>query len=170
MLLLGVLMPSLLFIFSYSVQQKRIKKEVKKMMIAGIPMEDLVHFQFEIGSSTFMELKWEHSKEFEYQHKMFDIVKADTIGNMVYYVCFPDKQETALNLMFRKQLADYYNHNSEQQNKRAKIQNFISGFYLSKLQEVSLGFPSLLIFKIKYTQILNALYSEAYKGPPPQFS
>jgi hypothetical protein len=39
-------------------------------------------------------LKWEHSKEFEYNHQMYDIVKTYTFSDSIYYECMPDIKET----------------------------------------------------------------------------
>ena len=98
------------------------------MMIAGIPLKELVHFQFDMNDAAFQKLEWEHSREFEYNHKMYDIVKADTVGNLVTYICFPDKQETALNAKFRKHLNDFYANNADQENSNKRLNNFI--YYL----------------------------------------
>ncbi|MEZ4929349.1 MAG: hypothetical protein R2777_04990 [Chitinophagales bacterium] len=170
LLLVGMLMPSLLFIFSYNIQQKKIKREVKKMMIAGIPLKELVHFQFDMNDAAFQKLEWEHSREFEYNHKMYDIVKADTVGNLVTYICFPDKQETALNAKFRKHLNDFYANNADQENSNKRLNNFINGFYCSHISFIYQCYPNIHLEKIGfYAQKLSLVYLDI-EGPPPRFS
>lgn len=66
------------------------------MMIAGMDRSELVLLKFsfsEINSG----LRWEHDKEFEYRSQMYDIVEKIIKVDSVYYWCWWDHEETALN-------------------------------------------------------------------------
>lgn len=73
-----------------------VKKEVKRHIIKGIDNDNLVLLKFS-KQETQTELRWSHPGEFEYDRKMFDIVKTKTEGDTVYYWCWYDHEETMLN-------------------------------------------------------------------------
>lgn len=80
-------------------QKAIIKREVKRQIIAGIDEDDLVLLKFSKEEAK-TKLRWEHSKEFEYNRQMYDVVKTMTLGGMVYYWCWLDHEETKLNRRF----------------------------------------------------------------------
>jgi hypothetical protein len=78
-----------------------VKKEVEKHIIAGINKDDLVLLIFS-KEETQTLLRWEHSKEFEYNHQMYDVVETLTFGNTICYWCWWDQEETKLNRRLRE--------------------------------------------------------------------
>lgn len=129
LLLLAIMAPLSFAFVSYHWQLKMIKREVKEQLIQETPQSAFVEFSFRLGDSNFKSLRWEHEHEFEYDHKMFDIVEADTLGQLVHYLCFPDKQETALNALFKQKLKERYSQDRPAQNKANQILSFIYGLY-----------------------------------------
>ncbi len=81
-----------------------VKKEVQRQIDDGMDKSKLVVLQFS-KEETKTELRWEHASEFEYNHKMYDIVEIKTVGDTVYYRCWYDHEETILNRQLEK-LAD----------------------------------------------------------------
>jgi len=73
-----------------------VKKEVERQILEGIDKDELIIFKFS-KEETRTKLRWEHPREFEYNHKMYDIVETKTVGNTVYYHCYYDHEETMLN-------------------------------------------------------------------------
>lgn len=76
-------------------RRKAVRKEVKHQIIAGLERSELVLLSF--TASELKELKWEHSKEFEFEGEMYDIVETEVIDGVTYYWCWSDDEETALN-------------------------------------------------------------------------
>ena len=100
---------------------------------------------------------------------MFDIVEADSTENEVYYLCFPDKQETALNHQFNDLLNQRY-ANDESSNKNQRlISNFIRSLFLPEIKDDDV-FDSKYLLKHKdyYSLIFYQVYIERH-SPPPQF-
>jgi hypothetical protein len=73
-----------------------VKKEVKRRIVEGIDRDELVLLKFS-KKETKTKLRWSHPKEFEYNHKMYDIVETKTEEDTVYYWCWYDHEETMLN-------------------------------------------------------------------------
>lgn len=169
LLCLVITFPVSLSFLLYYQQLRAIKKEVKQELIANTPKSDLVIFSFLMQDEDFQNLRWHDGHEFEWNNKMFDLVAADTLGSMVYYTCFPDKQETALNAKFKIQLQDRYTKDRGKKNKSVQIcAMFLSLFS----QNHSTELPSLTYTFSNTLHISKTTYTEPFLqnlGPPPEF-
>lgn len=171
MITLTILVSAPIFVafLSYHIQLKKIKREVKNVLIDNTPRNELVSFTFDMQSAEFKKLNWKHNKEFEYQRKMFDIVEADTTEGNVYYLCFPDKQETALNAKFNNLLNNRFAHDVPSKNNQHLISQFIKSLCTNEIAQYTY---------IDYSQI-QKLYCKSHlrfssaeiaiPSPPPQF-
>ena len=166
LLCLVVTVPVGVSFLTYHYQLKAIKREVKQELIGQTPRHELVNFSFNTKDASFQNLYWHHSQEFELDGKMFDIVEGDTIGDVVHYLCFPDKQETALNHKFKTQLYDRYAHDAGKQNRSNQIcAIFLSLFNEQFCQEI----PQLEFIELAMCLDLKTHYVSPYCSPvkPP---
>lgn len=85
----------------YQVEKFHIRKEVAEYLKKGISKDKLTLLKFTYAESK-TKLKWEHSREFEYQNQMYDIVEIDYKNDSVYYWCWLDKEETEINNEIKK--------------------------------------------------------------------
>lgn len=168
-LLLAVSSPIMLGFMSYNLQLRAIKKKVKKELIFNTPKDELVSFSFDLTSSEFKSLRWVHSQEFELDKKMFDIVEADTIGNIVNYLCFPDRQETALNFKFKKMLDERYADNVPFKNNQKLISIFIKSLFVpeNSFNEIHF-FVELDKNYLAFLEKKESVFLEN-NTPPPEF-
>ncbi len=99
---LGIfLLASLVFVLMGSfiglqLQRKVVRKSVKWKMLEGIPADQLVCLKFSKSNVDDL-LYWKHSKEFSYKEEMYDIVYKKETTDSVFYYCWWDHEETALN-------------------------------------------------------------------------
>ena len=54
------------------------------------------------------ELDWKHSKEFEYNGKMYDVISVQKGRDSISYTCWLDKEETELNIKLKTILVHVY--------------------------------------------------------------
>lgn len=168
-LLLAVASPIFIAFLSYNIQLKKIKFQVKHELIFNTPKSELVEFSFKYDSEDFKNLDWKHNREFEHNGLMFDIVEADSMENEVYYLCFPDKQETALNHEFKNLLNQRYAADDSSNKNQRLISNFIRSLFVPEIkQENVFDFEFTLKHQDYYSQILHQVYLERL-SPPPQF-
>lgn len=83
-----------------NIQKAIVRRTVDRHILAGIEGSDLVVLQFSRSESQTL-LRWEHPREFEYDGQMYDIVETWTVGDTIYYRCWWDREETALNSRMR---------------------------------------------------------------------
>ncbi len=107
-------------------------------MIAGIDCAELVPLAFSKKDAA-TKLKWKHSKEFEYQGEMYDIVYTDTVGNdSLQYWLFWDHEETKLNRQLASLVANALGTDPVNQKKNAQFNHFAKDIFcmdISALQQ-----------------------------------
>ena len=111
------------------IEKHRVRKMVKRQMIAGLPEEELVLLAF-AKQDVASHLRWEHSREFEYQGQMYDVMHTVRKGDTIYYRCWPDHAETSLNRRLALLVEQALHHHPQTQDTQAKyVQFFKSLFY-----------------------------------------
>ena len=168
-LVIMIVAPLSVSFFSYKIQLKKIKKEVKMTLINNTPKNDLVFFEFDMKSLEFQNLYWHHSREFEMDLKMFDIVEADTIGDIVQYLCFPDKQETELNAAFKSQLEDRYASDKPIKNRTTLMASLMMSLYFQDYIEKPKVIATFTKQKKYFIESKYTSISLEIDSPPPQF-
>lgn len=115
--------------YTWLQQRKRaVKKEVKWKMIAGIEKSELVLLKFS-KTEVSTKLKWKHSKEFEFNNQMYDIVDKVVSNDSVKYWCWWDYKETKLNKQLDELLVGVYQHDSKSKEKQDLLNKFYKSIY-----------------------------------------
>jgi len=111
--------------------KKAVRKEVKKELIAGIDKNELVILTFTKNEAD-AELKWEHSKEFEYQDQMYDVIETKVTENSITYWCWWDHKETKLNKQLTSLLTQILGTDHQKKENQQKLLHFYQSLYLNK--------------------------------------
>lgn len=108
-------------------RRKEVRKEVKHQIIAGLDRSELVLLTFTLEQHS--KLKWMHSKEFEFEGEMYDVVETEVVDCVTHYWCWSDDEETVLN----KQLFELTNIalglDPVQQQQQSKFKHFTKTLY-----------------------------------------
>ncbi|GAB4131912.1 MAG: hypothetical protein Fur0015_05630 [Ignavibacteriales bacterium] len=156
------------FILTYSWIQFRkasIRHEFKEIIKQEISQEFLVNLTFhknEIKS----KLRFEHPDEFEYESKMYDVVKIKYEGDSVHFYCWLDDEETEMNKNLTTLILNTFSHDAAAQGKEKKLNDFShSLFFLEKFyinNYLSCNGNYNLSYSNKYSLELNR---EIFKPP-----
>lgn len=122
------------FLGTYSwlhVEKRQVKKEIKRQIIAGIDKDALVLLKF-TARETETALRWHHSKEFEYQGEMYDIVDSEISGDSIFYWCWWDKAETALNKQLAQLVAQSTQQDPENTQQKQRLADFLKTLVAAK--------------------------------------
>lgn len=148
------------------IQKASIKREIKWKMIAGMDQDELVLLKFskeEINT----KLRWEHSKEFEYNGQMYDVVSKEIKGDSIYYRCWWDHDETALNKKLQILVADSFDSNNENRNNQKQLYNYFQSFFCSDLFEWQ-AVPTFALSAIYQDNLcVNNFFSIRISPPTP---
>ena len=71
------------------------RKSVSEEFLKNIDKEDLTCLQF--SENEIDHIDWENANEFEFKGKMYDVVTSEKINGIIYFYCWNDQKETALN-------------------------------------------------------------------------
>jgi hypothetical protein len=115
-------------------RKRSVKKEVKWKLIAGIDKKELVYFEFSAHELN-TKLRWEHSKEFEYNNQMYDVVVKKKNNGKIQLWCWLDNEETILNQKLQKILVDVFNNDSTSKEKEKLVFSFYKTLYFHEIFE-----------------------------------
>lgn len=160
--------PGLVCYYWFQFQRKQIRREVKHQIIAGIDRSELVLLKFTNQQAE--QLNWKHSKEFEFEHHMYDIVEKTQQGDTAYYWCWPDHEETKLNKKLHKLLAHALRGNQ----RRRRDQELFASYFKSIFHSNSTP-PKFHLFNdfASYSNMEANMHSRLASpppSPPPEFS
>lgn len=149
-----------------AIQKKKIKREVKWLMLNNINNEELVKLTFTAMESK--KLSWEHSREFEFNGQMFDIVDSKFSNDTFTYYCYLDHAETALNNHIDNIIFTALQKNPKHKTNHEIILDFLDSLFITYIA------PIKIYTEVKY-QLLLTFYFQVYKFvitkppfPPPQ--
>lgn len=144
------------------VRKTVIRKQVKRKIIAGLDKSELVLLTF-TQHNLDSKLRWVHSKEFEYNEQMYDIVTRIEHGDSISFYCWWDKDETELNKQLVSLANIAYGNDPVRHQRETKLLNFYKSLYASKLLEFQFQCDS----QIKSTFSINqSQYHPLFKTPP----
>lgn len=169
-----LLLMSIMFILPLSytgiyIYKKKIKREIKWRMIAGLERSELVELKF-ANAQLDSELRWEHSKEFEYCGQMYDVASKIVIGDTTTFYCWWDHEETALNKKLKSlvQLAMGQRQPDQNTNQQTQLRLFMSTlFYSSPLEwKVFTQLPTNSKIELAFFELSDVKTTEP--TPPPE--
>lgn len=151
------------FVF-LKIQKRNIRKEVKWKMISGIDKDELVLLEFTEDEKK--QLKWKHSKEFEFEGEMYDIVDFKTINNTTYYWCWWDHEETKLNKELDELVSFILGTNRTRKKNQENLQHFLKTLFFTK--KIETHYYTYLDFNQPIKQV-DEKYQDLFSNPtvPP---
>jgi hypothetical protein len=143
-------------------QKIQIKSLIKKSFLQEIKKEELFFFQFTIDEKS--KLNFEHSKEFELDGQMYDIVYEEVRGDTVQYWCWWDYEETQLN----KKLTNLLNNTLEDVYHLNFIKDLKKDFF--SYVELKLCLPLFFVEEIQiHSILLERDFCNSLNIPPEAF-
>jgi hypothetical protein len=151
------------------VQQKLVRKAVKRSLIAGLDKEELVLLSF-TKAQTETELRWEHSKEFEYRGQMYDIVETCTEGDSIHYRCWWDHAETALCKKLDALATVAWGHHPKQKQHTTHLLSFLKTLYHGPYSpwSITVNMASTAPAMMEWTIPATVMASPPAPPPEPQ--
>lgn len=150
-------------------EKRKTRKAIKRQMIAGIDKAELVLLKFTTEQEK-TALRWEHSKEFEYEGQMYDVVSTTIVGDTTHYYCWWDHKETKLNKELSVLVTKAMGSNPEQQDKQQQLEHFIKTLYFESASSISAdkdySFSATIFYPSQQEDCIN--HSNAPPTPPPK--
>lgn len=130
-------MPVISLFCWYKVQQSSIKSKVKWEIAAGLDPSDLVLIKLTPKEAE-EELEWKHSKEFQYQGEMYDIVQRENQGDTLLFYCWWDHEETQLNKKVWSLTHQLFHNDQEKKQKENQLLKVYKNLYSQEISKLNL--------------------------------
>lgn len=135
-------------------------------MIASLDKSELILLSF--TQEEYAQLKWKHSKEFEWQGSMYDIVDSAHKGSTIQYWCWWDYEETELNKALRNSLAQVLGNNPKNQQHQFEICQFYKSLFFESQSIDATHFISLNSRVKNYINVRVQSQFLSPETPPPE--
>jgi hypothetical protein len=166
-LLLLLVAPPLITFAWLHYQKDRVRHDIKHRIMAGMDRDELVLLSFGREEAE-SELRWEHSKEFEYDGEMYDVVERSATPDSLHYWCWWDHKETELNRKLAGLVHQALGDDPQQKENHKQLLSYFKTVYLP---HTTTEFQAGLLAKAP----LNTKYFNAYSyqneppaTPPPR--
>lgn len=168
LLLLSLLLPIAIAYGWLHYQKWQVQEAVKHQLQEGAEESELVELRFSKAEIQRL-LRWEHSREFEYQGQMYDVVKMESTSDSVIYKCWWDKAETRLNQQLAQLCRAALQSDSKRQAHQQQLFWFFKTIYppaLTNWSFIPFPFPNL-----RKPELAVSLRSQHFPPPtpPPRF-
>ncbi len=148
-------------------QRHIVRKEIKRKIIKGIDKDKLVKLSFTAADAK-TKLIWEHSREFEYNGEMYDVVEKSVSGDTTHYWCWWDNEETLLNRQLASLVNDYLRHDTKTANGRKSLQAFLKQLYFTETLTCDFANPYIKTGTCFNKTVLYYSYTSPPPAPPPE--
>ena len=147
-------------------EKKKVQKSVKRKIMNGIPKEELIYMAFSTEDLT-TKLNWKHSKEFELNGEMYDIVEREETADSAFYWVWWDKEETELNQQVKHIAAEIFGSSPDQQEKNNLVQSFYKSLFF-EIQHTDFQTLITLQKRLNYHYLNKTLsnYISIIESPP----
>lgn len=146
-------------------QKKQVKREVKHRIIDGIDKDELVLLEFSLEEID-EKLRWKHSKEFEYNGYMYDIVERETRNDTTYFWCWWDHEETELNKQLEELLAHAMGKHPQNKQSKEELIDFYKSLYFQHNSEVTSDARQLKMHLNAYSNLYKSFSIQPKSRPP----
>jgi hypothetical protein len=144
-----------------------VKREIKHEMMRGLPKERLTLIISHPNNEHLLD--WEHSREFEYQKQMYDVVYQEIKGDSIFYWCWADHKESALNRELSTLFHQSMSQTDDTESKEGILLSLFKPFFLSKqpLHNGQQPYLTLCTTTFFYSSTLVSI-DQSVESPPPQ--
>ncbi|MEZ4875609.1 MAG: hypothetical protein R2793_09250 [Flavobacteriaceae bacterium] len=165
----------LLFIFTFNlggyyyffkVQQRSLRKEVKRQIKEGIPEEELVLITITPQNKT--KVQWKHDEEFEFEGSMYDVVRTEILNeNTIVYHALPDEKEHQLIETFLEKIKK--DQQKDQKTNSLKYFKIVLRLPPSPMvKEDAVAYEEYPKHRFSYTNLYHSVLLDI-NSPPPKF-
>lgn len=152
-------------VFLYLQYEKSVvRRDVKWKMIAGLDPEELVLLKFSQWE-TETKLRWKHSKEFEYNGQMYDIVSKEIKGDSIFYRCWWDHEETLLNKKLKILASKAFDQDDNKRAAHLNLHFYLWSFFYT--ENFDWQITSLQKLMIVYQDFSDTELFDSFRLSPP---
>jgi len=148
-------------------KKHQIRKEIAGKILKGLHEKEIILLKF-TETETESRLNWKHSREFEYNGQMYDIVGKKEEGGLIYYYCYKDHKETRLNRQKEKLISKALGHDPTRKSQSDKLTNFLKIIYSHEAFSWFSSSPQIPVFRFSLIVFHFSSITLTPLSPPPK--
>lgn len=134
----------------------------------GIERSELVLLIFS-PEEALRDLRWKHSKEFEYRNNMYDIVEREQKDGNWHFWCWPDKEESKLNKQLISLLDNFFPSDPLQKKSNDSVAQFLKHLIPLHIEDHEC-LPAVMEFSFGDLNVIHHDVISRPTTPPPDLS
>lgn len=115
----------------FSLQQQRIRKEIKQKIKAGVPLSQQTLLGFSKNELESGTLSWMNDHEFRYQGVAYDVLKKTSQQDSIYFSCIRDEDETRLFKTLDDQVSKILNQDESSKSQKENTFRFYRNLFFA---------------------------------------
>lgn len=149
------------------ITKQKIRKDVKHKILGKLEKENLILLNFTRAEAE--NLEWKHSREFEFQGQMYDIIRKETHGENISFWCWNDNEETKINKQINSLLAFVLGNDQQNKENQKRLINYYNSLFFSEIPSYNL---TVLQSEYKYHILKIECHnlSNSPPSPPPEIA
>lgn len=159
-------LPLLVLEGTISIEKYMIRREVKHRLMDMLDNNELVKISLSKKDAS-RTLRWKKKNEFEFQGRMYDVVRSEESDNNITYWCWPDSDESYLNQLLSS-VINQSSHNKKSEKSEILISFMKSLYFIDKTYILQ---PSAEYKALTYFTKTNHYRSQKFEPatPPPDY-
>ncbi len=142
------------------------RHELKRHILSNMDRDSLILFNF--TRTEYTNLKWEEEDEFEYHHRMYDVVHTQIQGDTLYLWCWEDQNETYLKTQLQQQLQHLLQGTFPGKTHATRLISFFKSLYVAEKNDWKFYTSTAAIIRSPETFVLFLSLSFPPHTPPPK--
>lgn len=112
--------------------EAKYKKEVKQIIKAGLPENNLITHKFHrsIFNEVLPNFKWIKKYEYRFNNEMYDVINSEFKGDSVYFLVYHDMKESKLFKNLDDKIADLLEQNPNKKNEITLLVLSLNKFFV----------------------------------------
>lgn len=153
-----------------SIQIHQIREQVHAIVLHNLTEDQKLLLTFS-NEDALTKLEWEHSREFEYNGEMYDVISLEVNGDSTSYLCYHDVRETRAKNELRNVIASALGSTPHNQKSQSHITDFLKTLFpIEPVHFRPIAESTAERNEIKRYQFSATIHLAIPPTPPPEFS
>ncbi|MEZ4829349.1 MAG: hypothetical protein R3C61_24130 [Bacteroidia bacterium] len=125
-----------------------LRQQIKSRLLPHLGEAELVNFRFARDKAP-LALRWFHSREFELDGRMYDVVSLRVSEDSIIAICWPDLEESVLNQKIARLTSGALNDDPARKESQKRIISFFYNLFKTEESRFCLSFSARQAYLLK---------------------
>lgn len=101
------------------------------MIVNGLPAGEveLIKLKKSDIENHYLNFSWKDEGEFRFDNRMYDVIREEIVGDIIYFYCLPDDNETGLYIILDSLFCSGFDDSGNDSDDWSVFDNYLSYYY-----------------------------------------